>query len=136
MIRVWSCDPARLNSVEAPPEPTQTGRLLGTESTRAHKIVYALTGVEVQPVVRFYTTQWGRVKPHKDAPSFNACDTTQTLIVYLSDCEGGDLFFETGERVETGRGVVVLFDKNITHWTNPVADGVKRCVVCDARPQL
>jgi len=134
MIRVSACDPAPLDTVEAATGPTQSGRILGTESIHAHKLIYSLTGIEVQPVVRFYTTQWGMVKPHKDAPSFNTCDATRTLIVYMSDCDGGDLFFETGDHIETKRGVVVVFDKNITHWTDPVADGVKRCVVCDVMP--
>lgn len=133
-MRVLRCgDPARLAELEAVAvglQPTQDGRLLGIESTDAHRIVERLVGVAVAPVVRFYTTTWGRMKPHRDAAAFNA-GTAQTLIVYLSDCAGGDLFFATGERVETKRGVAVVFDKATVHWTDPVTEGTKRCVVCD-----
>lgn len=130
-MREFECDPTRLDALAVPQEPTQAGRLMGLESDRAQAIVRDLTDIEVQPVVRFYTTLYGRVAPHTDAPSFNTASSTQTLIIYLSDCEGGDLFFETGERVRTGRGKVVLFDKSVLHWTDPVSEGTKRCVVCD-----
>ena len=130
-VQVQECDPSLLDDVTIPMNATQTGRLLGMESDTAHTIIQELTGIKVHPVVRFYTTLWGRVAPHKDSPSFNAVNAARTLIIYLSDCKGGDLFFETGDSVRTGRGVVVVFDKSLTHWTDPVVEGAKKCVVCD-----
>jgi hypothetical protein len=95
-----------------------------------HHILKRATGLPIAPSVRHYRQQWGSIGWHCDKPVFNV-DAGATLIIYLSQFEGGELVFRDGTVIAPTPGTAVLFDKALEHRTELITSGVKLITIAD-----
>ena len=101
--------------------------------------------LRLDPNARFYSHQFGSVKPHKDGNHDGLCN--YTLLIYLSDeFEGGKLSIKMKRSMEEMReaepdkkhkvftfnpmmGYGVVFSKDLLHWADELFEGEKNILL-------